>query len=148
MNHIKQRAASSEQHGNNRSPFAEVRHFIGRLSSHVKAVRILIAAARRLPMLFLDPEIEVVYYERTSVVPPELRNKTTLNGIANRMIGHDEALLLEIQARLQALDREFKIESIVRAEYAKKNFKPRVHAELQLLDHFYRNRDCLDFVEK
>jgi hypothetical protein len=145
MNHIKQRATSSEQHGNNQSPFAEVRHYVGRLASHVMAVRILVSAARRLPRLFLDPEIEVVHYERISILPPELRNKTTLKEIAHRMISNDEPLLLEIQRRLQVLDQAMDIERIVRVEYDKKNFKPRVHAELMLLEHFYRNR--LDFVE-
>jgi hypothetical protein len=145
MNHIKQRATSSEQHGNNRSPFAKVRHYVGRLESHVKAVKILISAACRLPMLFQGPEIVVVHYERISILPPELRNKTTLQEIANRMIGNDKPLLLEIQRRLQVLDRAFDIERYVRIEYDKKNFKPRVHAELILLEHFYRNH--FDFWE-
>jgi hypothetical protein len=145
MDHIKQRATSSEHNGSNQSPFAEVRHYVGRLESHVRAVRILISAARRLPMLFVDPEIEVVHYERISILPPELRNKTTLQEIAHRMIGNDEPLLLEIQTHLQALNQKFDIERIVRVEYDKKNFKPRVHAELMLLEHFYRN--SLDFAE-
>jgi hypothetical protein len=145
MHHIKQRATSSEQHGNNRSPFAEVRHYVGRLEWHVRAVRIFISAARRLPMLFQGPEIEVVHYERISILPPGLRNKTTLQEIANRMISNDKPLLLEIQTRLQALDRTSDIERYVRIEFDKKNFKPRVHAELMLLEHFYRNR--LDFCE-
>ena len=143
MNHIKQRATSSEGHGNNQSPFAEVRHYVGRLASHVKAVKILVSAARRLPMLFLGFEIEVVHYERISILPPELRNKTTLQEIAHRMIGNDEALLLDIQTRLQKLNQTLHIERIVRVEYDKKNFKPRVHAELMLLEHFYRKD--LDF---
>src|ERR1700722_3986005 len=51
MNHIKQRATASEQHGNNQSPFAQVRHFIGRLAFHVRHARTLVSAARRLPTL-------------------------------------------------------------------------------------------------
>jgi OTT_1508-like deaminase len=145
MDHIKQRATSSEQNGSNQSPFADVRHYVGRLESHVRNVRILISAALRLPVLFVDPEIEVVHHERISILPPELRKKTTLREIANRMIGNDNSLLLEIQKRLQELDQTFDIEHFVRAEYEKKNFKPRVHAELTLLEHFYRNG--LDFAE-
>jgi hypothetical protein len=145
MNHIKQRATASEQHGNNQSPFAQVRHFIGRLAFHVRHARTLVSAARRLPTLFVDPEIEVVHCQSISIQPPRPRNQTTLSGIANRMIGNDKPLLLEIQARLQALNQAFDIERIVRDEYAKKSFKPRVHAELILLEHFYRNRDSLEF---
>src|SRR5579859_4946533 len=54
MNHIKERAAESEQHGNNQSPLAKVRHFIGRLAFHVKTAKILVSAAYRLPAFFLD----------------------------------------------------------------------------------------------
>jgi hypothetical protein len=146
MNHIKQKATSSEEHGNEQSPFAKVRHFIGRLASHVKTVQTLVSAAHRLPMLFVDPEIEVIHYEQILILPPDLRNKTTLAEIANRMIGNDETLLKEIQTRLEELNQALDIERIVRLEYAKKNFKPRVHAELKLLEYFYRNRDGLDFV--
>ena len=146
MDHIKQRATKSEQHGNNQSPLAKVRHFIGRLECHVKTVRDLVSAARRLPDLFLDPDIEVVHCQSTSILPPGLRTKTTLNDIANRMISNNQPLLLEIQNRLQALNQALNIERIVREEYANKNFKPRVHAELILLEHFYQNRNSLDFV--
>lgn len=146
MNHIKQRAIVSEQHGNNQSPFAKVRHFIGRLAFHVKTAKILVSAAQRLPALFVDPEIEVVRCQSISILPPELRQKTTLKDIAHRMISNNEPLLLEIQNRLQELDQALGIERIVRHEYAKKSFKPRVHAELTLLEHFYRNRNSLEFV--
>jgi hypothetical protein len=146
MNHIKKKATVSEQHGNNQSPFAQVRHFIGRLAFHVKTAKILVSAACRLPELFVDPDIEVVPYQSISILPPELRNKTTLNDIAHRMISNDEPLLLEIQGRLQELNQKMGLEEIVRYEYGKKSFKPRVHAELILLEHFYRNRDSLEFV--
>jgi hypothetical protein len=146
MNHIKQRANVREQHGNNQSPFAEVRHFIGRLAYHVKTARTLVSAAQRLSTLFLDFEIEVVPCQSISIQPPKPRSKTTLREIAHRMISNDEPLLLEIQDRLQALNQPHDTERIVRHEYAKKSFKPRVHAELILLEHFYRNRNSLDFV--
>ena len=146
MNHIKQRAVVNEQHGNNQSPFADVRHFIGRLAFHVKTVRILVSAAQKLPALFVDPEVEVVSCQSISILPPGLRKKTTLKDIAHRMISNNEPLLLEIQTHLQVLDQKLDIERIVREEYANKNFKPRVHAELILLEHFYRNRNSLDFV--
>ena len=146
MNHIKERATESEQHGNNQSPLAKVRHFIGRLAFHVKTAKILVSAAYRLPAFFLDPDIEVVPCQSISVLPPEIRKKTTLKDIAHRMISNDVPLLLEIQDRLQALNQALDIERIVRLEYANKNFKPRVHAELILLEHFYQNRNSLDFV--
>jgi len=146
MKHIKQRATLSQQHGNNQSPLAKVRHYIGRLATHVKTVRVLISAALKFPDLFLGPEIEVVQCQPISILPPELRKKTTLGQIAHRMISNNEPLLLEIQRRLQELDQALDIERIVRKEYAEKNFKPRVHAELILLEHFYRNRASLDFV--
>jgi hypothetical protein len=146
MKDIMQKATMSEQHKNDRSPFAQVRYFIGRLALHVETVGTLVAAAQRLPELFLDPDIEMVPCQSISIQPPGSRNKTTLRGIANRMVGNDEPLLLEIQDRLQELDQSLKIERTVREEYAKKSLKPRVHAELILLEHFYRNRDSLEFA--
>jgi len=147
MNRIKQKATQGEHHGDKRSPFAAVRHYVGRLESHVKAVRILVSAARRIPALFEEPEIQILKCPRELILPPGVRRKANLKQIANRMIGNNKNnLLIDVQNRLQRLDQNLGIESIVLNEYANKNFKPRVHAELILLEHFYQNRNTLEFV--
>jgi OTT_1508-like deaminase len=143
MDHIKQKATQVEHHGETRNPFATVRHFVGRLEYHVKAVKTLVFAALRIPGLFEEPEIHIVKCPRALISPPGVRNKLRLDGIAHRMISNDKPQLLrDVQARLQNLDQGHGIEDIVRRVYAEK--QPRVHAELILLEHFHRN--TLDFV--
>ena len=144
--YVKERARTSEAHGNRQSPFAEVRHFMGRLAYHVKAVRILLSAACRIPTLFLEPQIEVVP-SPTEVLPePTVRRKLNLHGITMRMISNDAVLLNEVRTRLQILNDSHKIEYFVQKEYGDKKFKPRVHAELILLEYFYQNRRTLRFA--
>ena len=146
MDYVKGRAMVSEVYGNRQSPFADLRHFIGRLAYHPKSVRILISAASRLPDLFLDPQITVVSSPPSLVPSPSWRKKSDLNGISTRMISENEPLLQELQVRLRTMNQAHDIERIVRKEYENKNFKPRVHAELILLEYFYQNRQHLDLV--
>jgi OTT_1508-like deaminase len=147
MTSIKERAAISEGYGNRQNPFAEVRHYIGRLAYHPKCVRVLMAAASRLSSLFLEPQITPVERPPFIVPSPALRSSVTLEGITKRMISNDDALLHDVRARLHVLDQNFDIETTVRKEYANKNFKPCVHAELVLLEHFWRNRQQIDLFD-
>lgn len=143
---IKERARTSEGHNNNQHPFSEVKHFVGRLAFHVKAVGDLRAAANRLPQLFLEPKVKMV--PCPALIPrPGIRSKTTLDGIADRMISNDPDLFSEIQTRLQTLDQQSDVEAIVQKEYDSKNWKPRVHAELILLEYFYCNRETLQYLD-
>ena len=143
---MKEKATTSEDFGNRQSPFAEARHFIGRLAYHVKAVKILFVAARRIPSLVLDPEIIQVPSPPALVFSPTARSKLNLDGIINRMVSQDRPLISDLQGRLKSLNVALNIENIVRKEYEKKNFKPQVHAELILLEFFYRNRQNFEFV--
>lgn len=147
MSYVKERAATSEDYGNRQNPFAEVRHFVGRLAFHAKSVRVLMSAASRLPALFSDPRIEAVERPPSIVPSPPLRNKVNLDSMAKRMVRNNEALLLDVRARLRALDQLLGIEKILREEYANKNIKPCVHAELVLLEHFFQNRQHIELYD-
>ena len=146
LDYVKARARTSEAYGNGRGPFAEVRHFVGRLAYHPKAIRDLLLAAVRIPALFLEPQVETVPCPPSLVPAPSTRPKLNLEGITNRMIANDEILLHDLRERLQVLNKSHRIEHFVQKEYAAKNFKPRVHAELLLVEHFFRNRRNLRFA--
>lgn len=148
MDFIRERANVSYTYGNMENMFAQAKHYIGRLASHVKAVKVLVAAAVRLPNLFVDFLIVRVESPSSVKLPPGIRNQTRLDGIANRMVPAGEPnLLTEVQSRLEDLNARTDLEDRVRTEYENKNFVPRVHAELILLEHFWKNRETLHYLD-
>ncbi|KAJ9500067.1 hypothetical protein H2202_004458 [Exophiala xenobiotica] len=148
LNFVRERASLANAQTNRRNPFAEVKHFVGRLAFHVKMVDVLIVAAVRLPSLFQDPQIEPVEGPLEQIQAPALRQKTRLGGIVNRMVrsGNPE-MLAELNARLAVLDRTFQVEDLVRRTYEAKTMEPRVHAELILLEYYYQHRADLELFE-
>ncbi|KAK5459175.1 hypothetical protein LTR20_007846 [Exophiala xenobiotica] len=138
LNFVRERASLANAQTNRRNPFAEVKHFVGRLAFHVKMVDVLIVAAVRLPSLFQDPQIEPVEGPLEQIKAPALRQKTRLGGIVNRM---------SWIARLAVLDRTFQVEDLVRRTYEAKTMEPRVHAELILLEYYYQHRADLELFE-
>ena len=144
---VKERATKSEDFGNRRSPFADLRHFIGRLGNHVQVVKVLVAGAHRFPRLIDDFQINIINGPSSPTLPPPPRNKLTLAGITNRMISGDEELTKDLKSRLVSLNDALEIERFIWEEYGEKNLKPRVHAELILLEYFYQHRDALQFAD-
>lgn len=145
MNFVRERAFLADAQNNRRNSFAEVRHFIGRLAFHVKAIDVLMVAAVRLPSLFQDPQIEPVKGPPEQIPAPALRQKTRLNEIVNRMVKNgDSEMMDELNARLAVLDRTFQVEDLVRKTYEEKRIEPRVHAELILLEYYYKHRADLE----
>lgn len=132
-----------------RKPYTGLRHYIVRLANHVQVVRVLLAAARRLPMLFEEFQIEVVNGPAALRPAPKIRSALTLSGIINRMRSAQE-IPDDFEERLRKLDQNMTgdLESLVHKEYGEKSFKPRVHAELVLLHHSYRHRETLQFFEE
>jgi hypothetical protein len=148
LNFVRERASLANAQNNRRNPFAEVKHFVGRLAFHVKMIDVLIVAAERLPSLFQDPQIEPVKGPLEQIQAPALRQKTRLGGIVNRMVrSGDSEMLAELNARLAVLDRTFQVEDLVRRTYEEKKIEPRVHAELNLLEYYYQHRAELELFE-
>lgn len=111
MDFIRERANISYTYGNMENMFAQAKHYIGRLASHVKAVKVLVAAAVRLPNLFVDFLIVRVESPSSVKLPPGIRNQTRLDGIANRMVPAGEPnLLTEVQSRLEDLNARTDLE--------------------------------------
>jgi hypothetical protein len=149
MEFIRQRVERSADYGNTRCPFTAAKHYIGRLAFHVKNVKVLVAAAERLPgLVSSEPEVFLVESPQAIVLPPSSRSGLRLANIARRMVHPDQnALLSEIQSSLENLNHQFHVEQTVQEKYLKKNFQARVHAELIILEHFYERRGTLQHLD-
>jgi hypothetical protein len=132
--------------GSNETNFLKLRHYIGRLGSHVKAARTLVAAAMRFPAFFDGFEIEYLASSKPAELPPLMDELTTLDGIIVRMLTNENKRKVPFyQNALNAMDTKFQIYQRLKNEYKTPTFLPRVHAELILLEHFYRRG--YDFVD-
>lgn len=122
------------------SPFQLVRHYIGRLGYHFRVAATLIAAAQRLPELFEGFEVRCLSTASSSHDPPLTDAKTTFESMIVRMLpqGATEDVL-HYQTMLAIMDQKFDLYSRFLASYRDPNFRPRVHCELALLEHFYTN---------
>ncbi|CAG9940598.1 unnamed protein product [Clonostachys rosea f. rosea IK726] len=118
-----------------RNAFDEVRHYIGRLASHTRTLNQLCDYVE-------DPLIEEII--RAPVVrqidpleqaaEPTYDIHTKLKGL---LVGiKDGVERREVESRLDDLNRQCDIFKGISNQYD--NFKPRVHAEVQILEHFYR----------
>jgi hypothetical protein len=125
-----------------RNCFEIVRHFLGRLAHHIRAPKKLVRAAIDVSQLLQSCHVFAVDHIE-SVPPPEPDSHTNLNGILNRMLGktHDERL--EIEHGLSKFNAVNKMFERFPGEYRK--LKPRVHAEVQVLEYFHQNK--IHFVE-
>lgn len=140
LDFMRDKAHACEAVGNKENPFADVTHFVGRLASHIREVKVLRAAAVRLPQLFSGFKIRFLHSPRSPALPPAVRSKLHLDGIMSRMVSNNIDLQSELKARLQVWDhlRGGGLEQDVRTVYGDKIKKPRVHAELILLEYFHR----------
>jgi len=130
----------------NETNFLKLRHYIGRLGSHVKAAKILVAAAMRFPAFFDDFEIECLPSSIPAKSPPPMDELTTLNGIIVRMLKNENIIKVPLyQEALNTMDTKLQIYQKLKNEYKNPAFLPRVHAELILLEHFYKGE--YDFVD-
>lgn len=143
--HIGNGTTELDTAGSRRQDFLLTRHFIGRLGSHFKAARILTMAARRLPDLFDNFTIEPRPSPKPPYPPPPIDSLTTLSGILNRMLpkGSENKPLYE--EALETMNIKFNLQAKLFEQYQDKEFRPRVHAELQLLEYFYNQG--LQFVD-
>jgi len=135
-------ASMAESHA---STFLKVRHLIGRLGSHMRAARTLVAAAMRFPALFDDFEVECLPSPKPAEIPPQMNKQANLDHIVARMLPENDPNVPIYQKALQDMDSKFGIYRRLVEEYRKPTFLPRVHAELIILEHFYTHK-C-DFVD-
>ncbi|KAK8216417.1 hypothetical protein IWZ01DRAFT_480353 [Phyllosticta capitalensis] len=122
------------------SPFQLTRHYIGRLGYHFRVAATFLAAARRLPQLFEGFEICCLKAAPSFHNPPLVDTQTNLDSIIFHMFpsGATEDVY-RYQSNLAIMDRKFGLSSRFLASCQDENFRPRVHCELALLEHFYAN---------
>ncbi|PMD41861.1 hypothetical protein L207DRAFT_633163 [Hyaloscypha variabilis F] len=143
--HIGDEPAELDETESRRQAFLLTRHYIGRLGSHLKAAKILTTAGWRMPGLFENFTIQTRPSPKPPTLPPLTDQQTTLNGIINRMLPSGSKKTLPYQEALATMDAKFNILNRLKAQFQDKDFLPRVHAELNLLEYFYRER--LPFVD-
>lgn len=116
-------------------PFGLVRHYIGRLAHHIRASKELVKAVTDMSQILESCEVSAV--DHIAPVPPPAPDRhTNLDGILNRMLGkgHDERL--DIEHGLSKINAANRLFDRFPGEY--RNLKPRIHAEVQILEHFHR----------
>src|SRR5436190_21493169 len=105
---VTQRAGESSIHGSDTSPaarYARIRHFIGRLGSHMKAALVLVEAGRHCPRLFTDYSIKIATHS-LNFTPPSYKGKSSINGIINRMVADPQSCEY-YQKELHSRDEKF-----------------------------------------
>lgn len=119
--------------------FRSLGHFMGRISAHTRVVKELIADGTRLQPLLEVFCVEMLEPPECAPLPPA-DSHTTLEGILNRMVKETYPRKKELGEVLSWLDHQINLEAAVLEQYSNKTFVPRVHAEVQLLDHFYEKQ--------
>ena len=121
-----------------------LRHYIGRLGQYMKVVKTLFRSAPCLLNLLDDFKICPISLPARTL-PPSTDGKTNLDSIAVRMLPAQSPDLARYQLALFEMDTRFDIYAQYMEMYNEDNFKPRVHAEVQILDFFHNND--LEFEE-
>lgn len=116
--------------------FGAVRHLIGRLSYHVKAPKRLIEDYVHVENLFERYFVRQVPV-RECIPPPSTDGLTTPDSMLKRMLPADDPSFQRYSAALWDLDHKLGIQGRILGYY--EELQPRVHAEIQVLEHFYKN---------
>jgi hypothetical protein len=116
--------------------FRLVRHYIGRLGHHFRAADALLSCSSRLPELFDDFKVCGISTPPKSTLPPA-DGMTKLDSIIVRMLPAKSPDLGRYQQALTEMDTKYQLSRRFLGNYTDANLKPRVHAEIQVLEHFY-----------
>ncbi|KAF3287501.1 hypothetical protein TWF970_007221 [Orbilia oligospora] len=138
----KQRQNSS--HG---GKYSKVRHLVGRLGSHIKAVDVLVRVGRHYPRLFQNASVQFETANK-KFTPPPYRPKALINDIIKRMVGPDSSLCEYFQTEIGSLDKKFelRLRELIKETYKSPTFKLIVHAEIIIHDLFSRKK--LQFLDQ
>lgn len=145
MPRLAERHAHQPYFGDRWSPFAIARHYIGRLAHHVVSAEQLVADARGLSgNIFESYNVRMV--DRPEPAPARLLDAhVSFPGILGRMFGKDDPRKDEVAEAMLRFDDTSERTALAGFVNVYANCKPVVHAEVQLLEHFYRGG--LRFVE-
>jgi len=128
-----------------RHVLAMLRHYIGRLGHHIRLAKILVKGASRTPCLLQSWKVEPIPTPPRNSSPLPMDDMTTLNGIIVRMLPKDSPELEYYKEALEHMDNSFQLSTRLLENLKNPNFSPRVHCEVQVLEHFHKNK--LQFLE-
>ncbi|OAX85471.1 hypothetical protein ACJ72_00150 [Emergomyces africanus] len=122
--------------------FGRLRHYIGRLAHHIRAVNTLVSNASKLKHIFDCYSVRAITTPaRAECLPPidedDLRQKILLDKVLVRMLPAKCPELEFYQQKLRKMDETTQLLSRFLAPYRNLNIRPRVHAEIQVLEFFH-----------
>ncbi|KAF4773046.1 hypothetical protein HER10_EVM0001360 [Colletotrichum scovillei] len=116
--------------------FRTVRHMIGRLAARVRNVNQLLDDSGRVETLLKAFQVAAVQRPVSASVP-EADAHTTLPRILNRILPEADVQHESCLGVLRRLDTQVKIEGQLQDKFTAGGLHPCVHAEVQILHHFY-----------
>lgn len=119
--------------------FGKLRHYIGRFGNHIRIASNFVSAAPRLGNLLTAFEVKYIPTPRSDTIPVS-DEEIRLDGVLRRMLQKDARDLPFYQQALKEMDEKMGLSSIFAKSYKNPNVQPRVHAEIQVLDHFHKHR--------
>ncbi|KAJ6125801.1 hypothetical protein N7471_010294 [Penicillium samsonianum] len=138
MNEILSRGLEDERRSgptSRRSSFILVRHYIGRLAHHIRAIKELLRDTQDLSHLLDNYAVCKIY--APSAVPPPIRDShTNLRGILNRMFKNNDSERKMLDGGLLHLEKVVGIFKDFLRPYDGSLLD--VHAEVQVLEYFYK----------
>ncbi|EFQ34197.1 uncharacterized protein GLRG_09341 [Colletotrichum graminicola M1.001] len=120
--------------------FRAVKHMIGRLAAYIRAVSQLLDDGSRLRKLLMDYRIVYSVQCPASAAVPEADPHTTLSGVLKRLLPNQDIRYPQYLRFLADLDKQVHLESRLHREFEPGKLEPGVHAEVQLLHHFYSEK--------
>ncbi|KAK2054932.1 hypothetical protein LY76DRAFT_579087 [Colletotrichum caudatum] len=117
--------------------FRAVKHMIGRLAAYVRAVSQILDDGSRLRRLLMDNRVVCSVHRPASAAVPETDAHTTLSGVLKRLLPDRDRRYEPYLSILTNLDSQVHISSSLHKKFESGTIKPIVHAEVQLLHHFY-----------
>lgn len=119
------------------SAWFEICHYVGRLGSWVRAVRVLVYFVRDHPQVLENFQVDFVPAPR-ACKPSLSKHKPKLHNVLKRMLPKDKVRAAKLSRRLEDF-RTFNFKAAFSTKWTEKKLTARSHAELILLDHFSRN---------
>ncbi|OAG13191.1 uncharacterized protein CC84DRAFT_185325 [Paraphaeosphaeria sporulosa] len=116
--------------------FSSARHLIGRLGHHFRVANELLFCASRLSDILHGFEVRSIPIHTRSAIPPS-DGKTTLDSVISRMLPSQSADVERYQSNLAEMDAKYQLSRRFLDNYRDPDLNPRVHAEIQVLEHFY-----------
>ncbi|UQC87193.1 uncharacterized protein CLUP02_12695 [Colletotrichum lupini] len=116
--------------------FRTVRHMIGRLAARIRSINQLLDDCNRMEVLLKVYQVAAVQRPISAPVP-ESDAHTTLPRILNRILPETDVQHGSCLDVLQRLETQVKIEDQIQDKFKEGALQPCVHAEVQMLHHFY-----------